>query len=153
MSPGKSGLMLQVRRRFSLQFAILLLCIHCLLSYALFLLPVSITYQLLAVLLVLFNFFNQWQRLHFRNAGAVRSLEYCGDGQWRLQCGDGHYNATLASSPVVTAWMLVLEFVASDNSKHPVYLFNDSSDNNSLRRLRVLLRLSPHAAIRQTQHG
>lgn len=135
---------LRINRQFSYQFATLLLSVHCVIAYAIILLSINVEYRLLALSLLLLNCYSQWRRqLHFRSKSAVHGFEYLGDAQWRLHCSDGSFRTRLANPPVVTAWLVVLEFAVTDNDRRLVLLFNDSAAAESLRRLRVLLRLTP----------
>lgn len=133
-----------MERRYSNRFAILLLSIHCVLGYAIFVLPVAPVYRSVALFMVLLNLFLQWRsQLRFQTRKAIYGFEYLGDGQWQLDCADGTHPAALAPSSLVSAWLLVLGFVIDDKQTRWVYLFNDSAERSSLRRLRMLLRLTP----------
>ncbi len=71
----------------------------------------------------------------------VRTLERIA-GQWHLQTGDGQVDALLAPPAFVAFGVVSLRFVLPCGNRKRVFLWPDSSDADSLRRLRRALQLS-----------
>ena len=133
---------IHVKRKFSFQFAALLLCLHCLIAYAIYLLPIEGFYRTAAILAVISHCWFKWRsQLSYRSANSVRGFDYLGNSEWRLDCTDGEFITRLSSPPIVTAWAVILEFAVAGKGLRRVLLLNDSAESETLRRLRMILRL------------
>ena len=81
-------------------------------------------------------------RKHHWDADKV--LVYSHDS-WTLKHGDQQQQLTLYGEFYLSQWLIVLNFKSSTGKRTDLILLPDSTDKDSLRRLRVLLKQMPKA--------
>lgn len=81
-----------------------------------------------------------WRRLD-----RVRGLTLAADGDWEVVLHDAVRNARLATSTVVTPWIVILH-LSSEGRILAIPICRDAVDPESFRRLRVYLRIAGHRA-------
>ncbi len=109
------------------------------------LLSIGMGFQFVLGGLVLLSFFHCWRSdLLGLGRDAVYGVEWDTDGDWTLETGDGHRGAAVLSAhPFVHPWFVILHFKSEHGRRHRLILPRDALDSETLRRLRVCLRLKP----------
>ena len=105
----------------------------------LWLLPITPWVKLPLSLWLLYDWHRQWsRRVTLTDPQAYIAIAWQGSGEWRLQQRNGQSHCWLTLQQSVNhPWLTTLNF----SEGHRLALMMDSSDANSLRRLRVRLTL------------
>lgn len=96
--------------------------------------------QALFAAVIIINGVATWRRLD-----RVRGLTLATDGDWEVVFRDGVRFARLASSTVVTPWIVILH-LSTEGGALAIPICRDAVDPESFRRLRVYLRTAGHRA-------
>lgn len=135
--------MLDLKLQPSRTLVFLLALAHLLSIFVVWLLPLTLANHIIASLLVAASsgFYLRRDGL-LAAAGSILQLRLEPDCTCTYQTRDGSFKeASLLGSSMVTPWLIVLNFSSDKRwlARH-VVIFPDSADEETLRKLRVLLR-------------
>ena len=122
-----------------LRFYLYLILFLSLVSIFISSLPLEVQ-LLLSVLWLVFAVFS----FKKQNLNKITSLNLSGDDEWKIEVNNKKINAELYGECIVTYFIVWLNFTTSNSfgkkKRFHILLLSDSSDENSLRQLKVRLR-------------
>ena len=140
MSQIKFDKPLQVKLTFSTQHKVFLCLLHAA-AIIVLLLPFNlhIGIKLLCIGYVIFSFIYIWYRTKNTCAGY---LKYVDENSWLWANDNCDYRLQFRNGIILFPWFVLLIFVDDKNRKRAWLLFPDSADNDTFRKIRILVRHS-----------